>query len=97
MKVRQEKTHAGCRMRREEEHPGRSRLLWAGLVLEAQAGARGAARAVAATLVHPRCPSGRMGQGREGAAPWGDPPAGAARAVGKTLIASPCENTFIRG
>lgn len=36
MKVRQEKTHAGCRMRREEEHPGRSRLLWAGLVLEAK-------------------------------------------------------------
>lgn len=63
MKVRQEKTHAGCRKRREE-HPGRSRLLWAGLVLEAQAGARGAARAVAATLAHPRCPPGRRVQPR---------------------------------
>lgn len=37
------------------------------------------------------------GSGREGAAPGGDPPAGAAGAVGKTLIASPCENAFICG
>lgn len=59
MKLRQEKTHAGWRMRREEEE---DRLLQAGLLREAQAGIRGAARAAAAAWVHRRCPSGRMAQ-----------------------------------
>ena len=64
MKLGQEKTHAGWRMRKEEEeeHPWGGRLLRAGLVWEAQAGVRGAARAAAATLVHRRCSSGRMAQ-----------------------------------
>lgn len=62
MKLRQEKTHAGWRMRREEHHPWGGRLLGAGLVQEAQAGIRGAARAAAATFVLCGCPSGRMAQ-----------------------------------
>lgn len=62
MKLRQEKTRAGWRMGKEEQHPRGGRLLRAGLVREAQAGVRGAARAAAAALVHGRCPSGRMAQ-----------------------------------
>lgn len=98
MKLRLEKNSCWV-----EDVEGRRRPLRRWQVAVGRAGTGGASR-------HPRgsqgCGSrlgalqvsmGKDGSGGEGSALRGDPPAGAAGAVGRTLIASPCENAFIHG
>lgn len=81
-----------------EDEEGRRRPPLGRQVAAGRAGAGGTSRHPRGShLGAPQMSMGQDGGGREGGTPRGDPLAGAAGAVGKTLIASPCENAFICG